>query len=300
MSENFYPRYAYDEGMLATVQAWPVHLRAKWRDGSPLGSILTEAIVEYGWGGRPGSFMGTSKQREGNLGNDRCVAPITRLPARRRRRIVQKVCEALQARYGNPRHGNPRNPLDDLIYITLSNKTSPATAKRVYRELKQQFPRWGDVLRSRLSTLERILRPAGLSRVKSSQIRAALGQIESDFGSCSLGRLKTLPTGEAEAYLTQLSGVSDKVAKCVLMYACGAQVLPVDSHVHRVAKRLGWTVRKRADQCHTELEALVPAHWRYAFHVNCIAHGRATCRPAQPDCAHCCISRYCFYYRGKL
>lgn len=189
---------------------------------------------------------------------------------------------------------------ESALCIVLSNKTSPATANRVYHELKKRFTSWGDVTRSRASVLERILRPAGLARVKSRQIRSALQTIESDFGSCTLRRLKNLSTHEAETYLTGLPGVSDKVAKCVLMYTCAAEVLPVDSHVHRVATRLGWTVRKRADQCHAEREALVPANRRYSFHVNCIAHGRAVCRPVTPDCESCCVNRYCFYYRGRL
>jgi len=298
--ENPYPGICVSSMSTCHKARRSAHVRTRWRDGSLLGSISLKAMVRSWRRVSTGSSMGTSKQRKGSPSKSRWVAPIMNLPARSRKRIVRKVCEALQARYGTPRHGNPRNPLDDLIYITLSNKTSPSTARRVYRELKRRFPQWGDILRSRASTLERILRPAGLSRVKSRQIRAALAQIELDFGSCSLRRLKTLPTEEAEAYLTRLSGVSDKVAKCVLMYACDAQVLPVDSHVHRVAKRLGWTVRKRADQCHDDLEALVPPDRRYAFHVDCIAHGRAVCRPAKPDCEHCCVNRYCFYYRGKL
>ena len=90
-----------------------------------------------------------------------------------------------------------------------------------------------------------------------------------------------------------LDGVSEKVAKCVMMYTLGFDVLPVDVHVHRVATRLEWTNRKRADQCHEELEALVKPRYRFAFHVDCICHGRAVCRPKNPRCNDCVIRRYC-------
>ena len=298
MVENVQPRYAYCQNAHCRTAGCPVKVRTVWQNGSCLAPV--EALIGCGRHAPTGLFMGRSKRKEDGPRECRWVAPIMKLPARLRDRIVRRVCETLEACYGSPRHGNPRNALDDLIYIILSNKTTPAMATRIYHELKRRFPRWTGFLRARASTVERILRPAGLSRIKSKYIRSALAQIESDFGSCTLSRLKRLPTSQAEEYLTCLPGVSDKVAKCVLMYTCAAQVLPIDSHVHRVAKRLGWTVRKRADQCHAELEALVPPDQRYAFHVNCIAHGRAICRPAKPECEKCCINRYCFYYRGQL
>jgi len=227
-------------------------------------------------------------------------APIANQDNRSKGQIVRRVCEALEREYGTPRHGNPAEPLDDLIAIMLSNKTGPAMAGKVFRDLKERFPRWDDVLRQGASSLEKLLRPAGLSRVKSKQIRSSLKRIRHDFGSCDLTALKTAPAFEAETYLTSLPGVSDKVAKCVLMFTCGGRVLPVDAHVHRIARRLGWTVKKRADQCHSELESLVPPHRRYTFHVDCVAHGRLVCRPARPACAKCCIKAHCLYYRGEL
>jgi len=225
---------------------------------------------------------------------------IRKLSKRSRGQLIRRVCDALETRYRNPRHRNPKNPLDDLIYIILSNKTGQSRAVSVYTALKNKFESWDELCRRRNSVLERILRPAGLSRIKSAQIRSALKQIRSDFGSCSLRRLAKLTTHDAESYLTSLPGVSDKVAKCVLMYTCGAQVLPVDAHIHRIARRLGWTIRKRADQCHSELESLIPPQRRYSFHVNCVAHGRLICRPSNPNCKDCCISKYCDYNKHEF
>src|SRR5262249_43991044 len=100
-------------------------------------------------------------------------------------------------------------------------------------------------------------------------------------------------------YLAELPGVSDKVAKCVMMYTLGFDVLPVDVHVFRVASRLGWTSRCRADQCHDDLEALVQPKHRYAFHVDCICLGRAVCTPVHPDCPACPIRQYCVYFKQR-
>lgn len=218
---------------------------------------------------------------------------------RARGQIVRRVCEALQRRYGAPRLGNPEDPLDDLIYIVISNKTSPKIAQQTYEGLRQRFQTWDEVLACRRSALRRVLEPAGLSTVKSDQIRAALREIRNDFGSCDLVGLAGECEQDTEEYLVSLPGVSEKVAKCVMMFTLGAQVLPVDGHVHRITVRLGWTARKRADQCHGELEALVPEKRRYAFHVDCVMHGRLVCRPKGPVCEGCCINRYCTYFEGN-
>jgi len=260
----------------------------------------TMHAIEYGLGLPKHAYMGKSTANHTEMERHRFRAPISANSARSKSQIVRRVCEALELEYGRPRHGNPKDPLDDLISIMLSNKTGPAMAGTVYRELKTRFDTWDDVLSRPASTLERMLRPAGLSRIRSSQIRSTLKRIRSDFTSCNLDGLRKLSPSEAQSYLTSLAGVSDKVAKCVLMYTCGAEVLPVDSHVHRVATRLGWTVRKRADQCHEELEALVPPYRRYAFHVDCVAHGRLVCRPANPSCSTCCVKRYCYYYQHEV
>lgn len=211
---------------------------------------------------------------------------------------MRRVCEALERSYGRPRLGNPEEPLDDLIYIIVSNKTSPEMAQRTYARIKREFATWDDVLGSPASALQSLLQPAGLATVKSQQIRAALQKIEKDFGSCDLSQIQERSESEAQEYLVSLRGVSEKIAKCVMMYTMGANVLPVDSHVHRIAKRLGWTARKRADQCHDELEALVPPKRRYAFHVDCILHGRSICRPGKSACDKCCTSRRCAYFQG--
>lgn len=218
---------------------------------------------------------------------------IWRVPARRRSQIVRRVCEQLQATYGTPRLGNPRGPLDDLVYITLTNKTGLRSADAVYSRLKNTFPDWEAMLAAPARSVRRILAPAGLSRIKTAYLRNAMRTVRSDFGSCSLAPLRGWSAAEAERYLVSLPGVSQKVAKCITLFTLGAQVLPVDAHVHRVAGRLGWTSRKRADQCHEELEFLVRPRWRYGFHVGAVQHGRAVCKPRDPACEKCCIRKHC-------
>ena len=213
-----------------------------------------------------------------------------------RAQIVRRVCERLEAEYGRPRLGNPVKPLDDLIYILISNRTSPQLAEQTYKQVKKNFPKWEHVLESSTSRLRAVLKPAGLSRKKSQQIRSLLRKVKADFGKCSLDSLARWQDDQIHDYLTELSGVSDKVAKCVMLYTLSSDVLPVDVHVYRVSKRLSWTARNRAAQAHDELEALIPPSRRFAFHVDCIAHGRAVCR-SKPDCQRCHVRNHCEYFK---
>ncbi len=213
--------------------------------------------------------------------------------------VVQAVVEALQAEYGLPRHGNPRRPLDDLFYIILSNKTTPRSARSTYRALRRAYSSWNDIKPRDLPRLRNLIEPAGLANIRAAQIVGIVEGLRHRFGSATLSPLKQMTTGNAEAFLSSLPGVSLKVAKCVMMYTLGFLVLPVDTHVHRISVRLGWTSRKRADQCHDDLEAIVPPSLRYAFHVSCVAHGRAVCRPTDPRCDACVVRRFCAYYREK-
>ena len=82
-------------------------------------------------------------------------------------------CELLARRYGNPRHGNKRNPLDELVYIVLSTRTGEAVFRGIYRDLKREFASWNDVHGQRVGEFHRILTPGGLSSLKAYQIGRA-------------------------------------------------------------------------------------------------------------------------------
>jgi endonuclease III len=173
-------------------------------------------------------------------------------------RTVTAVAKSLEKSYGSPRHGNPADPLDDLIYILLSNRTAPTVASEIYHKLRSTVARWDEIDRVPLRVLRRILTPAGLASKRAAYIRALVKQIRSDFGEASLSALREMTDEDVEAYLVTLPGVSTKVAKCVMMYALNREVLPVDVHVHRITQRLGWHRHRRADQSHGTLDALVP------------------------------------------
>ena len=212
---------------------------------------------------------------------------------------IRTICRRLERAYGNPRHGNKRDPLDELIYIILSTRTRDASYARTFHHLKQEYRHWDEALFRPKSHLTRLLAPGGLGRLKAKQILQILSLLTRYFGYATLAPLRQFADADAEEFLTALPGVGKKVAKCVMMYSLGRSVLPVDTHVHRVASRIGFDVKRRPDTSQDLIEAAVPPSLRYSFHVNAIAHGRAVCLSRSPRCSVCCIAYHCQFFLDR-
>ena len=211
----------------------------------------------------------------------------------------RRICHTLERTYHSSRHGNPENPLDDLIYIILSTRTRDSSFGRTFRSVKHAFPSWNRVVSKDRRKLERMLVPGGLGRLKARQVVAILAELRGQFGTATLAPLRKMSNREAEAFLTALPGVGPKIAKCVLMYTLKRRVLPVDVHVHRVATRLGFKTKKRPDTSQELIESAVPPELRYSFHVNAISLGRSICVARNPRCGVCPISRWCQHHLRK-
>ena len=211
---------------------------------------------------------------------------------------VRAVCRKLKTAHGLPRLGNPRDPVDDLIFVLLSNRTPPQVAMTVYKNLKEHYPNWNEILSTPPSHLRKLLLPAGLWKKRTDYMRRSLKIIQHDFGTIDLRELRHATETYALNYLLSLPGVSDKVARCVMMYTLGFQALPIDTHINRIATRLGWTATEQPRQNQIALERLIPPQYRYTFHVAGITHGRAICTPRKPNCPNCCIKQHCRYYRS--
>jgi len=206
------------------------------------------------------------------------------------------VAKILARVYGSPNHNNKQDPLDELVFIILSQMTTSPSFERVYSRLRETAPGWEDVLKMPLNTLKAVIRDAGLSNQKAPRLKAIFKRLKKDFGAVTLEPLHGMKTLDAENYLISLPGVQRKTAKCVLMYSLNRAVLPVDTHVLRVSRRLGLTTAKTiGDEAHSSLERVISARHRYGFHVNAIAHGRAVCLAKAPQCESCLLKDICPY-----
>ena len=207
---------------------------------------------------------------------------------------IQEVIELLEQEYG-PREWQPdRDPIDVLIGTILSQNTSDANSGRAFASLKASFDSWEAVASAPAERIAEVIKCGGLSQIKAARIKQVLKQIESEKGRITLDFLKSRTMTEAEDYLIRLPGVGHKTASCVLLFSLGKPSLPVDTHVFRVAKRLGLIGSKvSVEKAPGLLQKQIPPSKVYQFHVHMIEHGRRICRARQPHCHRCILRDIC-------
>ncbi|UCD53756.1 MAG: endonuclease III [Dehalococcoidia bacterium] len=185
-----------------------------------------------------------------------------------------------------------------LVQTILSQNTSDVNSRRAFNSLLASFDRWESVAAADVNDISTAIKMGGLGDIKAKRIKEALGEIRQKQGKLELDFLNQLPLAEARDWLKQLPGVGSKTASCVLLFSLGRPALPVDTHVLRVAKRLGLIEPKTsAEQAHRLLESLVPADGVYQFHLLMIEHGRRVCKVQRPRCSHCVLRGICPSYK---
>jgi len=198
--------------------------------------------------------------------------------------------------YGAPSLKERRDPLSELIVTILSQNTADVNTERAYAALKQRFPTWEDALAAPVGALAEAIHVAGLANIKAPRIHRILVDLKEERGRLDLGFLADQPVAEARRYLTALHGVGPKTAACVLLFSLHKPALPVDTHVHRVARRVGLVpARASAEQTQDLLEAMLPPNLYYPFHLNMIRHGRTLCLASRPRCSSCPLLPICDY-----
>ena len=189
-----------------------------------------------------------------------------------------------------------------LVATVLSQNTSDLNSGRAYASLKAAFPGgWDEVRTANVSRVAEAIKSGGLANVKAPRIQAILQDIFDRSGHTRLDHIRYWDDDTIRAYLRSFPGVGPKTAACVLMINLGRPVLAVDTHVHRVAKRLGLIGPKvGADAAHDRLQELLDDSQVYSFHVHLIEHGRRTCHAQRPACGVCPVQNECDFFREQV
>ena len=187
-----------------------------------------------------------------------------------------------------------RDPLEELVLTVLSQNTSDVNRDRAFSALRERYPTWRDVASARVSGIAAAINPGGLSNVKAPRLKAILREIQEREGSLDLSWMRAASDQAVTEYLSSLTGVGPKTVACGLAFSLGRPALPVDTHVHRVAGRLGFYPPKTsAAAAHGILASAVPAPIRVELHVGLIRLGRELCRPGRPLCEECPLNDLC-------
>jgi len=209
----------------------------------------------------------------------------------------QIIYQLLLDEYGEPQWRQHLPPVDELVSTILSQSTSDTNRDKGFYALKEKYPDWLSVMNAPEAEVRDTIRSAGLANQKAPRIQAALRQIVEERGELALDFLADMPLDEAMAWLMQMKGVGRKTASIVMLFAFGRPAFPVDTHVHRLTKRIGLIGPKvTADKAHEILENMGEVNTFYALHLNLIRHGREVCIARNPRCGLCPLQSYCDYY----
>jgi endonuclease-3 len=207
---------------------------------------------------------------------------------------VAKVIGLLSQEYGPVRYKQRWDPVSELVGTILSQNTSDVNSHRAFRSLREAFSSWDEVMQGDVRQIADSIQRGGLGHIKAPRIQAVLKRIVEERGALDLDFLRDMPLQEAKEWLKKLPGVGPKTAAIVLCFSLGMPAMPVDTHVFRVAKRLGLVGPKTtAEQAHDLLEQIVPPEDVYPFHVLFITHGRRACKARRPLCVECVLGDFC-------
>jgi endonuclease-3 len=209
---------------------------------------------------------------------------------------VKRVNHLLEGEFGVPRKKRRSDPLDVLIETILSQNTNDRNRDRAFQRLKARFPHWEDLMRAKTAAVIQAIRPGGLAKQKTGRIFDLLRWIKEREGELSLAFLKRMSSEAIKKILGDLKGIGPKTVHCLLLFGMGREAFPVDTHVLRVGKRLGFIPeRMNGESAHRWMAPLVPKGKALSFHLNLIQFGRSICSAKNPRCTECFLVRECIY-----
>ncbi len=187
-----------------------------------------------------------------------------------------------------------RSPFSTLIHTILSQNTNDRNSYRAMKKLRKRYKITPKVLsKARVSDLIPTIRSAGLYTTKAPRIKEVSRIIQEQY-SGRLAPILERPYAQAKETLMEMPGVGPKTADILLAFVAKNPIIPVDTHVERVTKRLGIARPKASyEETRTSLEAVIPPRDRVRLHLSIIAFGREICKAPRPRCAICPVNDLC-------
>ena len=185
-------------------------------------------------------------------------------------------------------------PFETLIETILSQNTTDHNSHAAMIKLRKRYkinPR--TLAKARIRDLTPCIKQAGLYRSKGPRIKAVSRIIRDQYHG-QLSPILNQPYEQAKAELMALPGVGPKTADILLAFVAKNPIIPVDTHIARVTKRLGIAkANANYEGVRLPLEALIPPQKRVPWHLSIIAFGRAICSAPRPRCAICPVNTLC-------
>ncbi len=200
---------------------------------------------------------------------------------------VVEVIETLKKAYPNSKVSlDFENPYQLLVATILSAQTTDKAVNKVTPRLFEKYPSIEKLAKAEVDDVAEIIKTLGFYRTKAKNLVRMANKVMKEFN----GEIPQTMKG-----LTSLPGVGRKTANVVLGNAFGIpnSGITVDTHVKRIANRIGWTENQNPEKIEKDLMKIIPVNYWVAFTPLIIDHGRAICRARNPKCEICPIEDYC-------
>ena len=215
-------------------------------------------------------------------------------------RAIELLCTRLRDRYGVPQPKNRQAPLEELIFTILSQNTTDTNRDRAWASLWQHFDTWEEVATARVDKIARAIKVGGLHKVKARRIKDILLQLKKERGDFDLNHLLAVDMALARVELQKYKGIGAKSINCILLFSLGLPAFPVDTHVHRILRRLGIIETGDLSKANRDIQKHVRDEIAYPLHMNMIRYGREVCHAQRPKCWNCCVEDLCVYEEKNL
>lgn len=208
---------------------------------------------------------------------------------------IEIVLEKLYERYGRPEYDGPDDLLGTLVRTILSQNTTRSNTDRAFGRLLERFGGdWDRIRRAPTDEVVAAIEVGGLARQKAPRIQKILETLHDERDEYALSFLRNWDVDRAHDYLVQFKGVGPKTAAFTLMYAAGMPLFPMDTHILRICRRLGWTDESTSSaEAHDRMLPEIPDGEHYAAHIVMVRHGREICHARNPDCPSCPLLEVC-------
>ena len=203
---------------------------------------------------------------------------------------IEKIMEVLSEHFNyserttlNRMRKKP-DPFKILISCLISLRTQDKNTEIASRNLFEVADTPEKILNLRVKKLEKLIFSSGHYKKKAGVLKSVSKEIIERFDG-------KVPDDKEK--LLSINGIGPKTANIVLNFAFGKNVLPIDTHCHRIPNRLGWINTKTPEKTEKELEKILPEKYWKEFNAIFVLFGKAICQPVSPWCSKCPVKKYC-------
>lgn len=197
---------------------------------------------------------------------------------------IEKVLKLLGNEYPEIFYYQNNDPFYVLITTVLSQRTRDSETNSAAENLFEGFSSPEELIHADEDEIESLIKNVGFYRVKTQRIKQISRMILDEYNGQVPDNINDL---------LKLPGVGRKTANCVLTYAFSKKAIAVDTHVHRIANRLGMVNTKTPEQTEEALKITVPESLWDQINELFVRFGQNTCRPVSPKCDSCVLNDLC-------